>query len=279
MKIVFIIAIPRSGTSWLQGMLASLPEIATVRETHLADCYLRRLVNAWRSEQQQPHPDGLKAILSETEFYDCLKSFSDRIMAKIREFNPDAEIIVEKTPDNLNFVPLLNRLYPEAYFIHVLRDPRAVVASHLALKSETWGWISEKTNHVDLAQRWVKGMEQRDRAVELLEERFIEVRYEDMKQDRNQVLLEITDWLGLNYTSEQLSQLIPHLSAKDLDRAKAELPSHSPFFDTRANFFRRGEIDSWKQELTPEQVIDIEAICVRSITACGYQPQYLKFND
>ena len=279
MKIVFIIAVPRSGTSWLQGMLANLPEIATVRETHLVDCYLGRLVNAWRSEQQQPHPDGLKAILSETEFYDCLKSFSDRILAKILEFNPGAKITIEKTPDNLNFVSLLNRLYPEAYFIHVLRDPRAVIASHLALKQENWGWVGEDKNHVDLARRWVYGMEQRDRATKLLKERFLEVRYEDMKQNRDGVLLKITDLLGLNYTQEQLSQLIPYLSAKDLNRTKAEFPPQNPFFDTRPNFFRRGEIDSWKQELTQEQIIDLEAICIRSMTACGYQPQYLKFND
>ena len=279
MKTVFIIAVPRSGTSWLQGMLASLPEIATVRETHLVDGYLKRLVDSWYDEQQQPHPDGLKAILSETEFYDCLKSFSDRILAKILEFNSSAKIIIEKTPDNLNFVFLLNRLYPEAYFIHVLRDPRAVVASHLALKQENWGWVGAGENHVDLARRWVYGMEQRDRAVELLKERFLEVRYEDMKQDRDVVLLRITNWLGLNYSQEQLSQLIPCASAKDLDRTKAERPLHDPFFDTRPNFFRRGEIDSWKQELTEEQVIDIEAICIRSMTAYGYQPQYLKFNN
>ena len=260
-------------------MLANLPEVATVRETHLVDCYLKRLVNAWQNEQQQPHPDGLKAILSEAEFYDCLKSFSDRILGKIQEFNPSAEIIIEKTPDNLNFVPLLNRLYPEAYFVHVLRDPRAVVASHLALKQENWGWVGAGENHVDLAQRWVRGMERRDGAAKLLGERFLEVCYEDMKQDRDGVLSKITNLLGLSYTQEQLSQFIPYLSAPDLNRTKAEFPLQSPFFDTRPNFFRRGEIDSWKQELTQEQIIDLEAICVRSMIACGYQPQYLKFNN
>ena len=279
LKTVFIIAVPRSGTSWLQGMLATLTEIATVRETHLVDAYLKRLTDSWYAEQQQPHPDGLKAILTEAEFYDCLKSFSDRILAKILEFNSSAKIIIEKTPDNLNFVSLLNRLYPEAHFVHVLRDPRAVVASHLALKQENWGWVSEGENHVDLAKRWVRGIEQRSDAIELLGERFLEVRYEDMKQNRDAVLLKITNWLGLDYTQEQLSQLIPHLSAKDLDRTKAERSLQDPFFDTRPNFFRRGEIDSWKQELTPDQIIDIEAICIRSMTACGYQPQYLKLNN
>lgn len=278
LKTVFIIAVPRSGTSWLQGMLANLPEIATVRETHLVDGYLKGMVNSWRNEQQQKHPDGLKAIFTEAEFYDCLKSFSDRILAKISEFNPGAELMLEKTPDNLNFVPLLHRLYPEAYFIHVIRDPRAVVASHLALKKEEWGWISQGQNQVDLAQRWVRGMEQRDRAATLLKERFLEVRYEDLKCDRDEVLLRVINFLALNYTKEQLSQLIPNVSASDLDRNKANLPSHNPFFDTRPNFFRRGEIDSWKEELTQEQIIDVEAICIRSMIAYGYQPQYLKIN-
>lgn len=278
MKTLFIIALPRSGTSWLQGMLAALPEIATVRETHLGDGYLKNLVNSWQNEHQQPHPDGLKAILTEAEFYDCLKSFSDRILTKILEFNSEAKIVLEKTPDHLNFVPLLNRLYPEAYFIHVIRDPRAVIASNLALKQEKWGWIGANENHVDLARKWVRGIEQRDRAAELLKERFLEVRYEDMKCDRDAVLFKVTNFLSLNYTQEQLSQLVPQLSATDLNRTKADFPQHNPFFDTRPNFFRRGEIDSWKEELTTEQIIDIEAICIRSMMAHNYHPQYLQIN-
>lgn len=273
LKTVFIIAVPRSGTSWLQGMLANLPEVATVRETHLVDGYLKHLVKAWTNEQQQPHPDGLKAILSEAEFYDCLKSFSDRILAKILEFKPNAKIIMEKTPDNLNFIPLLDRLYPEAYYIHVLRDPRAVVASHLALKQEAWGWIGEGEDHIDLARRWVRGMEQRDLAKSQLGDRFLEVRYEEMKRDRDSILLKVTGWLGLDYSQEQLEQLIPRVSAKDLDRTKAERQLHDPFFDTRPNFFRRGETDSWKEELTQEQIIDVETICLRLMNDLEYQPQ------
>ncbi|MEM7594888.1 MAG: sulfotransferase, partial [Cyanobacteria bacterium P01_A01_bin.83] len=186
-KTVFIMALPRSGTSWLQGMLANLPEIATVRETHLVDNYLRNLVKAWNNEHKQPAPDGLRAILTEAEFYNCIKGFSDRILAKISEFNPSAEIILEKTPGNLNFVDLLNRLYPEAYFIHLIRDPRAVVASHLALKQEKWGWIDAGENHFNIARKWVRGMEKRDQAAQLLQSRFLEVRYEDMKHDQNAV--------------------------------------------------------------------------------------------
>ena len=272
MKKVFIIAIPRSGTSWLQGMLATLPEIATVRETHLTDCYLRRLTDRWRQEQEDLAPDGLKAILTEAEFYDCIRAFSDRIFDKILTFNPSAEIVLEKTPGNLNFVELLDKLYPDAYFIHVIRDPRAVVASHLALKKEAWSWIQPHQTHVDIAQKWVKAIEKRDRAAELLQERFLEVRYEDLKRDRNAVLLNISNFLGLNYSLEQLSQLIPQVSAQDLDRSKADFLQQNPFYDTRANFFRRGEIDSWKRELSEHQIAEIEAICFDMMKAHHYQP-------
>lgn len=272
MKNVFIIAVPRSGTSWLQGMLGLLPEIATVRETHLVDGYLRHLIKSWNNEQQDLAPDGLKAILSEAEFYDCLKVLSDRVLNKFLEFNPDAEIILEKTPDNLNFVELLNRLYPGAYFIHLIRDPRAVVASHLALKQEEWSWIGAYESHLDIALKWNRGIEKRDRAETLLQNRFLEVRYEDMKADLGEVLLNVTNFLGLNYTKDRLNNLIPQVSATDLDRTKADFPTHNPFFDTRPNFFRRGEIDGWKQELTNEQIMDIEGVCLRLMVSHGYQP-------
>jgi hypothetical protein len=271
-----MIALPRSGTSWLQGMLGTLPEIATVRETHLSDDYLRLMLKCWRDERQRPDPDGLKAILSEVEFYDCLKVFCDRIFAKFVELNPQAEIILEKTPGNLNFVDLLNHLYPEAYFIHVIRDPRAVVASHLALKQEKWSWLTADTNHVDIALKWTKAIEKRDRAATLLNQRFLEVPYEDLKTDQTLVLFKITNFLGLNYTQQQLKNLIPQVSASDLDQNKANLPEHNPFFDNRPNFFRRGEVDSWQQELTKEQIIDIESVCLRPMLNHGYQPLHFK---
>lgn len=271
MKNVFIIALPRSGTSWLQGMLGFLSEIATVRETHLVDNYLRHLVKSWNNEQKEASPDGLSAILSEAEFYESLRAFSDRILNKFLDFKPNAQIILEKTPDNLNFVSLLHRLYPQGYFIHLVRDPRAVVASHLALKQEKWGWINANQNHQDLALKWCRGIEKSDRAKDLLQDRFIEVSYEDLKSDRNSTLLKITNFLELSYTPAQLDNLIPQASAIDLESGKADFPTHNPFFDTRPNFFRRGEIDSWQQELTKEEILDIESICMRLMLSRGYQ--------
>lgn len=271
-----MMAMPRSGTSWLQGILAKLPEIATVRETHLADNYLRHLVKAWNNEAKQPAPDGLRALLTEAEFYDSVKYFSDRILNKISEFKPDADIILEKTPDNLNFVPLLNHLYPEAYFIHLIRDPRAVVASHLALKKESWSWIEPQQDHVDFARKWQRSMEKRDLAAELLQSRFLEVRYEQLNQDQNTVLKTICEFLALDYTRKQLQELIPQVSAADLERTKGDFPLQNPFFDTRTNFFRQGKNDSWKEELTTEQIIDVEAICLRAMMRHHYQPLYLE---
>ena len=279
MKYVFIIALPRSGTSWLQGMLGFLPEVATVRETHLVDGYLRHLIKSWQNEQQDLAPDGLKAILNETEFYDCLKVFSDRILNKFLDFKPQAEIILEKTPDNLNFVDLIHRLYPQAYFIHLIRDPRAVVASHLALKQEQWGWVGVDKNHLDIALKWNQGMQKRDRAATLLQDRFFEVRYEDLKSDRAKVLSNITSFLGLNYTEDQLNSLIPQASAIELDRSKADFPLHNPLYDTRPNFFRRGEIDGWKQELSTNQIIDIEGVCIQLMLKYKYQPEHLSLNN
>lgn len=271
MKHAFIIALPRSGTSWLQGMLAFLPEVATVRETHLSDNYLRHLVKSWNSEQKDPSPDGLKAIMSEAEFYASLRVFSDRILNKFVDFKPEAEIILEKTPGNLHFVDLLNRLYPSAYFIHLIRDPRSVVASHLALKQEDWSWLNSQQNYIDLALKWHRGMDKGDRAKTLLKDRLIEIRYEDLKGDRNNELIKITHCLGLKYTAAELDRLIPQASAEDLDNNKTNLPTHHPFFDTRANFFRRGEVDSWQQELTKEQIVDIESICRRFMLHHGYK--------
>ena len=124
--------------------------------------------------------------------------------------------------------------------------------------------------HTHIAKKWVQAIEKRDRAAKLLQDRFIEVRYEDMKSDCNSVVLSITNFLGLNYTTEQLDRLIPQVSASDLDRTKADFPLQNPFYDTRANFFRRGEVDSWKQELSEKQIAEIETVCIDAMKTHNY---------
>src|SRR5690606_38458360 len=57
-----------------------------------------------------------------------LRSFAERT---------NAAIVGEKTPNHLLYMPTLQALFPGARFIHIVRDPRAVVSSWVSVPWST----------------------------------------------------------------------------------------------------------------------------------------------
>jgi|GEM_PF-125872 len=107
-----------------------------------------------------------------------------------------ASAVVEKTPSNERFVPLLERLFAGTpRYVHLIRDPRDVVASWVTLRSgpqaDRWDLIAHVCyvwSRSNLAGRtsagWVKG-------------RYRWLRYEDLVASPTGVMGEVARWLGV----------------------------------------------------------------------------------
>lgn len=48
-NVVFLVGSPRSGTTWVQRLLASHPQIQTGQESHLFAAYIGPQLRAWRA--------------------------------------------------------------------------------------------------------------------------------------------------------------------------------------------------------------------------------------
>ncbi|MFO7713623.1 sulfotransferase family protein [Desulfosarcina sp.] len=123
---IFVGGAPRSGTTLLQNMLDSHPDIIGGPEfLHLPDIMrLRRMMrrtlgNGWLDEYCSP---------AEADAH--LRQLIDNFLLAIAGNRP-AAYISEKTPANIQVFADLADLYPDARFIQIVRDPRAVVASML----------------------------------------------------------------------------------------------------------------------------------------------------
>lgn len=143
MNRAFVFGAPRSGTTWVQLLLARHPKVATAQETHLFGRYLKGLWEGWRwdEEERAERGVGISDLVTEEEFLDLCRGFSDAVLERIARRVEGAELVVEKTPGHARCLGLVRKLYPEAHLVHVLRDPRAVAAS-LLRASRTWasGW-------------------------------------------------------------------------------------------------------------------------------------------
>ncbi|MDP6270240.1 MAG: sulfotransferase [Alphaproteobacteria bacterium] len=110
---VFVIGMPRSGTSLVEQILASHPQVFGAGElTEMRDIALDlpQLLGS-----QTPYPDCLAELDGDT-----ITRAAGRYLERLAEF--DAAAVIDKMPHNFLHLGLISRLFPRARVIHLRRD-------------------------------------------------------------------------------------------------------------------------------------------------------------
>ena len=117
---VFLVGFPRSGTTLLEQVLASHPDVATMEER---PCLVDSASAFFGSDADL---DRL-AALSDAE----LQSWRDAYWTRVAQAKGPLTkpVFLDKMPLNAVFLPLIARLFPKAKILLALRDPRDVVLS------------------------------------------------------------------------------------------------------------------------------------------------------
>ena len=116
---VFVVGLPRSGTTLIEQILASHPRVFGAGETHLVRDMMTAICG-----QGLDSMDGLRRMDRQTAGRLALEHLD-----KLRNFDSAATRIVDKMPDNYLYLGLLAALFPRARFIHCRRDLRDVAIS------------------------------------------------------------------------------------------------------------------------------------------------------
>ncbi len=140
-RMIFVQGAPRSGTTWLQMLLATHPQIAGVEpESHLFEFGVDRLFDNF--EGRRKHLRGLSAYVEREELVDLVRDLCDGLFLTMRSHvrgTSTPDFVVEKTPTSFPQKALdLRRkreCFPDAWFLHVIRDGDAVTRS---LMSAPW---------------------------------------------------------------------------------------------------------------------------------------------
>ncbi|MBO6524550.1 MAG: sulfotransferase [Balneolaceae bacterium] len=164
MKRIFLVGCPRSGTTLLQSILASHPDIISFPETHLFSktISINSLVRFFTIYGEK-HIDTLREICKDLGVSDNSVSniktpvFStkgwiavllDQLDAIANHFSPKElpGYLLEKTPRHLHFINEIQSVAPEAQFIHIIRKGEDVVASlHQATSNSPEHWEGSRS--------------------------------------------------------------------------------------------------------------------------------------
>lgn len=272
MNVIFVFGSERSGTTFLGSLLGSHSEAVTVPEAHFVSQVYRGVAaqdgtaDLGRALEEISRNFrfklwGIRPSLRDLEPYG-LGSYAGLIEALVAEYakaagQPNASVWIDHTPGNVRSAAFLAELFPDAKFIHLVRDGRAVVAS---VRGLDWGLRSARTIIGHWALQVGYGL-----AAEsyLTPERCLRVRYEDLVTDPTAVLGRLCAFAGLAFEPAMLSGsgfAVPAYTQKQ--HALVGAPPNA----------RR--INAWTEALSPRDVETCEYVTGDLLTYLGYTPVF-----
>jgi Sulfotransferase family len=267
MEPIFVGGCGRSGTTLLAALLAGhervvappesqffLEAIAASRRAGTDDvaAFAARAGKSWRYRLWDL-PAGLPAELARerTEPAAVMAALAAAYAQRIGRAGADRWI--DHTPMNIGFAPTLFAEFEAAPMVHIVRDPRAVVASVLPLD---WGPASARAG----ARWWLSVIAMGLAAEAAYPGRIVRVRYEDLVRDPGGSLEAICPLLGLEF--EPAMAGTGRVSLPAYTHGQHALVGSAP---------DPARIDAWRARLSARDVAVIEAE-VRDVPAMlGYE--------
>jgi hypothetical protein len=170
---------------------------------------------------------------------------------------PAPRFWIDHTPANVRSAVTLSELFPQAKFIHIVRDGRGVASSILPLD---WGpntidgvadWWTESVAYGLAAESWGGG------------QRIVRVRYEDLVLNFESTVNSLCSFLGLDYQPGMLKA----------DGFKV------PGYTTNQHALvgsvpQASRVNAWEQSLTARQIEIFEAISGELLRYLGYELRF-----
>ena len=190
---VFLLGYPRSGTTLIENVLASAPDVVALEERDtLAEIDATLLAN----DGTMPPLDTLDPVeltRLRTAYWTRVAALGGPVAGKL---------LVDMNPYNGIKLPILARLFPNARFVVMRRDPRDVVLSCFRVNftpgAGAWALsdLAEAARHYDALMRLI------DDARALLPIACHDVRYDQLVRDFTPTVRALADFIGITWTDD-----------------------------------------------------------------------------
>lgn len=190
---IFIVGMPRSGTTLTEQILSCHPNIEGAGE--LTDIH-KIVVTLIAAHPDLGYPDCLEMTSVET-----FTEQADKYVQRLRHASADALRIVDKLPGNYLYLGLIQQLFPRARIIHCVRDP---VDTCLSCYFQSFRNHNYLNNLRDLGMYYVQYTRLMKHWRSVLCLPILECRYEDMVNDTAAVSKKIIEFCGLPWDDKCL---------------------------------------------------------------------------
>lgn len=212
-NIIFLISLPRSGSTLLQRILASHPEIASTSESWLLLPQIYALKESVAFSEYS-HTAASRAI---NDFTETLPGGRAKYLSNLRDFiiktyysasGNSTSFYLEKTPRNNLILPEIVSMFPDAKYIFLWRNPAAVVAS--MIESFAAGKWNIYRQEIDL----YKGLQSMLDAELLDIKHRIDIRYEDLVSNPEKINSNLSSFLQIDSNCDASGFINTHLTGR-----------------------------------------------------------------
>lgn len=194
---VFIVGMPRSGTTLVEQILDSHPSVFGAGElTFMEDSDNALQARAGKGTMRY-------TTYMETLTLDMLDDVANRHLVRLLGLAPDAQRIVDKMPHNFRYLALIELLFPAARVIHCARHP-----FDTCLSIYTHDFNAMHAYATDLAwlgQYYRKYMELMDHWKRVLSLPILDVSYEAVVADQKGMTRKLVEFCGVPWDEQCLT--------------------------------------------------------------------------
>ncbi|QXD16199.1 sulfotransferase [Rhodocaloribacter litoris] len=272
----FIVGCSRSGSTLLQALIDAHPRITIPPESQLylrfADifhCYGDLRIPAKRRRfirdllaDAQIRMWGLSLTVDQVESELKVYSRAEIVSVLFQYYarSRGASRWGDKTPEHVRYLSLINTDFPNALFIHLVRDGRDVAE---AMRRMVYGPVSA----IGLGRMWRDEVLAWKTAKDCIDSsRILQIRYEDLVVDTQNVLECIFDFLGESYIDTT-----NRYQASALSQTYTKQPWHSSL----TTGIRADKIQIYKKRFTPREIELIEYEAGNALENFGYVREYI----
>ena len=194
-KIIFIVGMPRSGTTLVEQILSSHNKIYGAGELEfLTDILKKKIFDNELYNLPKKFYEADKNIFNKVQY---------EYLSNIKKFNADSEYVVDKAPLNFRWIGYINYIFPNSKIIHCKRNPMDICWSnfkhHFSSKALSYSYnqsiLGEFYNlYSDLMNYWNNKFPNK----------IYEVCYEDLIRNKDEKIKKLIKFCNLEWNPKCL---------------------------------------------------------------------------
>ena len=194
---IFIVGLPRAGSTLLEQILASHPQVEGTAELPDIIAMARRLAGKLKNKAADLYPEVLAELAPEQ-----FKALGESYLQSTQIQRNDTPYFIDKMPNNFMHIGLIHLILPNAKIIDARRHPMAgCFASYKQLFAQGQAFTYKLEDLGHYYRNYVNVMDHWDK---VLPGRVLRVQYEDMVADSETQIRRLLDYCGLPFEEQCL---------------------------------------------------------------------------